>query len=84
MPLDPQVKVLVDMMKDMSFSGLSPDEARKQTNAMRASRTVNPEVVAKVEDRKIPGPARSIAVASIRPRAKAPSRCWSTITAVDL
>ncbi len=72
MPLDPQVKVLVDMMKNMSFSGLSPAEARKQTNEMRALRTVNPEAVAKVEDRKIPGPAGSIPVRIYTPAGKGP------------
>jgi acetyl esterase len=73
MPLDPQAKALIDMMKSApSFSALSPDEARKQTNAMRALRSANPEAVAKVENRKIPGPAGSIPVRIYTPAGKGP------------
>ncbi len=73
MSLDPQVKALIDMMKSLpAFSALSPGEARQQVAAMRASRTAEPEAVAKVEDRKIPGPAGSIPVRVYTPAGKGP------------
>jgi acetyl esterase len=73
MPLDPQAKALIDMMKSApSFSALSPTEARKQMSAMRALRNAEPEAVAKVEDRKIPGPAGSIPVRIYTPAGKGP------------
>jgi len=54
-PLDPQVKVLLDMMKGMpTFSELSPAAARKQSSDMRAMRNGQPPAVANLEDRKIP------------------------------
>src|SRR5580658_211764 len=73
MPLDPQAKALIDMMKSApSFSALSPTEARKQMSAMRALRNAEPEAVAKVEDRKIPGPAGSIPVRIYTPAGNGP------------
>ena len=73
MPLDPQVKVLLDMMKGMpSFSELSPAAARKQTSEMRALRNAEPPAVAGVEDRKIPGPAGSIPVRIYTPAGTGP------------
>ena len=73
MPLDPQVRVLLDMMKGMpSFSELSPAAARKQTSEMRAMRNAAPAPVANVEDRKIPGPAGSIPVRIYTPAGSGP------------
>src|SRR6266404_3350519 len=73
MPLDPQVKVLLDMMKGMpSFSELSPAAARKQSSDMRAMRNGQPPAVANVADRKIPGPAGSIPVRIYTPSGKGP------------
>jgi len=73
MPLDPQVKVLLDMMKGMpSFSELSPAAARKQTSEMRAMRNAAPPPVANVENRKIPGPAGSIPVRIYTPAGSGP------------
>jgi acetyl esterase len=73
MPLDPQVKVLLDMMKGMpSFSELSPAAARKQTSEMRAMRNAVPPAVTNVEDRKIPGPAGSIPVRIYTPAGSGP------------
>ena len=73
MPLDPQVKVLLDMMKGLpSFSELSPAGARKQISDMRALRNSEPAAVANVEDRKIPGPAGSIPVRIYTPTGKGP------------
>jgi acetyl esterase len=73
MPLDPQAKALIDMMKSApSFSELTPTAARKQMNDMRALRNAAPVAVANVEDRKIPGPAGSIPVRVYTPAGKGP------------
>ncbi len=73
MPLDPQVKALLDMTKGMlSFSELSPAAARKQSSEMRALRNATPPEVAHVEDRKIPGPAGSIPVRVYTPAGNGP------------
>jgi acetyl esterase len=75
MPLDPQAKALLDMMKSTGappFSALSPAAARKQMNDMRALRGGEPAAVANVEDRKIPGPAGSIPVRIYTPAGKGP------------
>lgn len=73
MPLDPQVKVLLDMMKGVpSFSELSPDGARKQMSDMRALRNAEPLAVAKVENREIPGPAGSVPIRIYTPAGKGP------------
>jgi acetyl esterase len=71
-PLDPQVKVLLDQMaaaKQPAFHSQSPTDAR---NAMRAMLNVlgpGPEV-AKVENRKIPGPAGELPVRIYSPSGK--------------
>src|SRR5271154_2201879 len=73
MPLDPQAKALIDMMKSApSFSELTPAGAREQMGAMRALRSAEPQAVAKVEDRKIPGPAGSIPVRIYTPAGNGP------------
>ena len=73
MPLDPQVKALLDMTKGLlSFSELSPAAARKQSSEMRALRNAQPPAVANVEDRKIPGPAGSIPIRIYTPAGKGP------------
>ena len=73
MPLDPQVKVLLDMIKGMpTFSELSPAAARKQSSDMRAMRNGQPPAVANVEDRMIPGPAGSIPVRIYTPSGNGP------------
>jgi acetyl esterase len=73
MPLDPQAKALIDMMKSApSFSELTPAGAREQMGAMRALRNAEPQAVAKVEDRKIPGPAGSIPVRIYTPAGNGP------------
>jgi hypothetical protein len=70
-PLDHQVKVLLDFMKGApSFSELSPASARKQTNDMRALRSVEPSGVAHVEDRPIVGLADSMPVRICTPADK--------------
>jgi acetyl esterase len=73
MPLDPQVKALLDMTKGLlSFSELSPDAARKQSSEMRALRNSQPPAVAHVEDRRIPGPAGSIPIRIYTPSGNGP------------
>jgi acetyl esterase len=73
MPLDPQVKALLDMTKGLlSFSELSPDAARKQSSEMRALRNAQPPAVAHVEDRRIPGPAGSIPTRIYTPSGNGP------------
>ncbi len=73
MPLDPQVKALMDMMKGMPlFSALSPEAARKQTAEMRALRNASPTAVASVENRTIPGPAATIPIRVYTPSGTGP------------
>lgn len=75
MPLDPQAKAVIDMMNSMNmppFSALTPVEARKQTSEMRLLRAANPEPVAKVEDRKIPGPGGQIPIRVYTPQGSGP------------
>ncbi|HSZ21500.1 MAG TPA: hypothetical protein VK782_00090, partial [Candidatus Sulfotelmatobacter sp.] len=60
MPLDPQVKVLMDQMAAApgpKLHTLEPAEARRVTAGMFRVPAERAAKVAKVEDRKIPGPA---------------------------
>ncbi len=72
MPLDPQVKTLLDQMaaaKTPSFHSQSPQAARKSMGAMLE--VFGPgEAVRNTEDRKIPGPAGEIPVRIYTPSAK--------------
>lgn len=65
MPLDPAVKAMLDNMKAAGFpelDSLPPAQLRKVTAEMFSAQRGALEAIARVEDRKIPGPAGSIPV----------------------
>ena len=85
MPLDPQVKVLLDMMKGApSFSELSPAAARKQMNDMRVLRNAEPPPSPTSKIARYLDPLHRYRYAFTPQRARVHSRCWSSITAADL
>ncbi len=68
MALDPQAKVIVDLMNDsgFSFTGATPTELRER---MAMTATPSPVQLASVTDRTIPGPDGEIPVRIYRPSA---------------
>src|SRR5260370_24174811 len=71
MALDPQMKALLDQMAAANlqpFHKLTPQEAR----AARRAPQGDPEPVAHVEDRTIPGPGGEIPVRIYLPKGNAP------------
>jgi acetyl esterase len=75
MQLDPQMKALLDQLaagggKPFHFG--TPQEARAGINALIGLVAGAPEKVAKIEDRKIPGPAGQIPVRIYTPSVTAP------------
>ena len=73
MPLHPQVKTVLEQMAAAGppLHHLLPVEARKATEAMRAT-TGEPERVAKVEDRTFRGPAGNLPVRIYTPDGRGP------------
>ncbi len=74
MPLDPQAKMLLDQMQAMGlppFDALPVPEARAAIMAMVAA-AGEPEPVARVENRTIPGPAGDIPVRIYTPAVSGP------------
>lgn len=73
MPLHPQVKAVLDQMVAAGppLHHLSPAEARKAVEAMRATKG-EPERVAKVENRTFRGPAGNLAVRIYTPDGRGP------------
>lgn len=72
MPLDPQVQVVLDKMKQLGvppLHALSVEDARKINLSGMAAR---PEEVWRIENRNIPGPIDSIPVRIYTPRSEAP------------
>ncbi len=72
MPLDPQAQSVLDILAEMNLPAthtVSPDEAR--ANSKLRPRAQGPEV-AKVEDRKIPGPGSEIPVRIYTPAGPGP------------
>ncbi|MBB6730627.1 alpha/beta hydrolase [Cohnella sp. CBP 2801] len=72
MPLDPQVQVVLEKMKQLDvppLQALSVEDARKVNLSPMAA---PPEEVWRVENRNIPGPAGSIPVRIYSPRSEAP------------
>jgi acetyl esterase len=72
MPLDPQMKQLLDTMAAANlpaFHTLPPAEARRLMS--RRANQGTPEPLARVEDRKIPGPGGEIPVRICTPEGKA-------------
>ncbi len=75
MQLDPQMKALLDQLASAGgkpFHAGSPQEARAGINALIGLVAGAPEKVAKVEDRKIPGPGGDIPVRIYTPAGAAP------------
>jgi acetyl esterase len=75
MPLDPQVKVLMDQLAAApgpALHTLDPAEARRLTANMFRVPPERAEKIAKVEDRKIPGPAGEIPIRIYTPEGAGP------------
>jgi acetyl esterase/lipase len=73
MPLDPEARMLLDQMQGMirPFNELSVAEARAEIAALAAA-AGEPEAVARVENRTIPGPQGEIPVRIYTPDGRAP------------
>src|SRR5947209_7168892 len=74
MPLDPQARTLMDQV---AASGIRPFEESsvaeaRQTIMMFATAAGDPEPVAKVEDRTVPGPAGEIPLRIYTPEGRGP------------
>ena len=74
MPLDPQARMLMDQV---AASGIRPFEEAsvaeaRQTIMMLATAAGEPEPVAKVENRTVPGPAGDIPLRVYTPEARGP------------
>lgn len=75
MQLDPQMKALLDQLASSGgkpFHAGSPQEARAGINALIGLVAGPPEQVAKVEDRKIPGPGGQVPIRIYTPAGAAP------------
>jgi|SRR5579863_19030 len=73
MPLDPQMKAVLDAMaasKQPAFHTMEPVAARKQMAQFVAK--VTPDPVAKVEDRSVPGPGGAIPIRIYTPGSASP------------
>jgi acetyl esterase len=74
MPLDPQVRGLLDQLEQMGrkpYSDLTPEDARSQFERVRTLGGT-PEPVAKAEDRTIPGPAGDLKTRTYTPSGEPP------------
>ena len=83
MPLDPQAKVLLDQLEMMGAPPMDEQtpEGLRESYAMLAGLDGEPDKMANVEDRTIPGrPVRS-PCASTPPKAAGRSRSWCSSTA---
>jgi acetyl esterase len=74
MPLDPQAKVLLDQLEMMGAPPIDEQtpEGLRASYAMMAALDGEPEAMAKVEDRMIPGPAGEIPVRIYTPDGSGP------------
>lgn len=75
MPLDPQAKALMDQMaaaKGPTINSLSPADARRVTAGLFKPPAEQLEKVAKIEDRKIPGPGGEIPIRVYTPEGQGP------------
>ena len=75
MPLDPQAKALMDQLAAANgpkLNTLEPADARRLTAGMFRVPPERAEKVAKVEDRKIPGPAGEIPIRVYTPEGAGP------------
>ncbi len=76
MELDPQMKAILDTITAAGgkpFNAMSPDEARAGIKLLVQVFGGAPEQVAKVEDRRIPGPAGEIPLRIYTPASAAPT-----------
>ncbi len=73
MPLDPECRMLMDQMQGVlrPFNEMSVAEARAAIGALAAA-AGEPEVVAKIENRRLPGPKGDIPVRVYTPAGTAP------------
>jgi acetyl esterase len=74
MPAEPQTRALLDQLASMGgppLDSLPVPQAREMMNALRAFNAAGPEV-AKVEDRRIPGPGGEIPVRIYTPAGSGP------------
>jgi acetyl esterase len=70
MPLDPQIEVVINLVKQANapeFWQLTPDQAREQY-LLRTEKLKVREPIHRSEDRRIPGPAGAIPIRIYRPR----------------
>src|SRR5881275_1578353 len=75
MPLDPQARALLDVMAAAGFPPthtLAPPEAREVMLRRRAMTAGQPEPVARVEDRSIPGPGGDLPIRIYWPAGEPP------------
>ena len=75
MNLDPQMKAILDQLAGAgakSFNSMTPAEAREGIRLLVQVFAGTPDEVAKVEDRRIPGPAGEIPVRIYTPAGAAP------------
>lgn len=75
MPLDPQAQAFLDQMVSLGgpqLNTLSPEDARKTFDMLAQLPGLEPEAVAEVEDRLIPGPGGQIPVRFYTPQGQAP------------
>ncbi len=74
MPLDPQAKMLIDLVKAANlpeFWQLTPDQAREAYKT-RSARVAEKEDIHRVHDRRIPGPGSDLAIRVYEPREARP------------
>jgi acetyl esterase len=75
MPLDPQAQAFLDQMASFGapqLHTLAPEDARKAFDMLAPLSGLEPEAVAKVEDRLIPAPGGQIPVRFYTPQGQAP------------
>jgi acetyl esterase len=74
MPLDPQIEVVINLVKQANapeFWQLTPDQAREQY-LLRTDKLKVREPIHKAEDRRIPGPANDIPIRIYQPQEPKP------------
>jgi acetyl esterase len=77
MPFDPDVQIILDMIRlagRPSFEELTPDEARQAYNASRAVLAPVPQPVAEARDMSCPGPHGDIPLRYYRPEGSEPAQ----------
>ncbi len=75
MPLDPQARAVLDQLAALGgapLSSMSVADARRMMEALGGLRVAEPEAVASVTDRRIPGPGGEIPIRIYTPNGTAP------------